>query len=308
MILTITLNPAIDMSYRMNTLELDTVNRCSNVIKTAGGKGINVTRVIRLAGKDVCATGFLGGTNGQFISEELSAIGTDHQFLQIDGNTRNCIAILHDHGKQTEILEDGPEIKQEDAIRFISMFEHMIDSYEVITASGSLAKGLPSSFYRQLISIANEKGKKFILDTSGDALKEGIEAKPFLIKPNREELSKLIGNDVQSIDDVKQAILSLKRYEIPFIVVSLGADGALGFYKDQFYKITPPNIDAVNPVGSGDSMIAGLAIAISEGFSPEKIFAYGSAFGTLNAMEEKTGYINQSLIDSFVEQTMVELL
>lgn len=116
--MTITLNPSVDISYQLDRLTLDGVNRCARVIKTAGGKGLNVTRVIHCVGEKVCATGFLGGTNGQFIRNQLTEQGISNTFVPIAGDTRNCIAILHE-GKQTEILEDGPSLSSKEKEAFL---------------------------------------------------------------------------------------------------------------------------------------------------------------------------------------------
>lgn len=308
MILTITLNPSVDISYKLDSLHLNEVNRCYRVIKTAGGKGLNVTRVIRLAGENVCATGFLGGTTGKFIENVLNENNINHQFISIQGETRHCIAILH-NGKQTEILEAGPCITEEESSTFIENYKIIIDNFDVIVASGSLPIGLDSSFYQKLINIANEKGKKFILDTSGEALAEGLKANPYLIKPNKDELSKLLNTEITSIQDAKEAINHLKKqFDIEYIIVSLGEKGAVGFHGGKFYISTPPKVRAVNPVGSGDSMIAGFAIAISRNLDPIEILKYGCAFGTLNAIEEKTGYIQPKLINSFITKTEVSVL
>lgn len=306
MILTITLNPSVDMSYFLKKLEIDTINRASHVLKTAGGKGINVTRVVHLAGHPVRATGFLGGTNGTFILQQLHELQVSTDFVLIRENTRNCIAILHER-KQTEILEGGPEIYEDEAKQFIEKFERLIEQTDVITASGSLPNGLPPSFYQTLISIANAKRKKFILDTSGQALRESLSARPFLIKPNLEELEQFINKKVKTIDEVKQAILSLhQEVQIPIIVVSLGADGAVAFANGRFYKGTPPNVEVKNTVGCGDAMVAGFAIAIDLGLSVEEILAYGCAFGALNAMDERTGYIDRNSIDVCLLKTVIE--
>ncbi|MGX1984078.1 tagatose 6-phosphate kinase [Thermolongibacillus altinsuensis] len=309
MILTITLNPSVDINYKLDSLHLNEVNRCYRVIKTAGGKGLNVTRVIQLAGENVCATGFLGGTTGEFIENVLNENNINHQFIKIQGETRHCIAILH-NGKQTEILEAGPCITEEEASTFIENYKNIINNVDVVVASGSLPIGLDSSFYQKLINIANEKGKKFILDTSGEALGEGLKANPYLIKPNKDELSKLLNIEkITTIQDVKEAINYLKeQFDIEYIIVSLGEKGAVGFHGGKFYIATPPKVRAVNPVGSGDSMVAGFAIAIARNLDPIETLKYGCAFGTLNAIEEKTGYIQPKLINSFITETEVSVL
>lgn len=183
-ILTLTLNPSVDISYPLNHLELDTVNRVSTTRKTAGGKGLNVARVIAQLGQKVAGSGFLGGDLGNFIAKKLSGDNIENWFMQISGETRNCIAILHDDGKQTEILESGPEITATEADDFLDHLEKYLDQIDLMTISGSLPKGLPTDFYSQLIELADRHGVQTLLDSSGEPLLKSLTSlhRPYLIK------------------------------------------------------------------------------------------------------------------------------
>lgn len=190
MILTVTLNPSVDISYPLETLKIDTVNRVKDVSKTAGGKGLNVTRVLYESGDKVTATGFLGGKIGEFIESELEQSPVSPAFYKISGNTRNCIAILHE-GNQTEILEQGPTISHEEAEGFLDHYSNLIKQSEVVTISGSLPSRLPNDYYEKLIQLASDEGVAVVLDCSGAPLETVLKssAKPTAIKPNNEELS-----------------------------------------------------------------------------------------------------------------------
>ena len=192
MILTVTMNPSIDISYPLDVLQLDTVNRVAEVSKTAGGKGLNVTRVLSEIKDPVAATGLLGGRTGQFILDHLGE-GIEERFFEIAGDTRNCIAILHE-GKQTEILEKGPTISEKEGQDFLDHYRHLVEQVEVVAISGSLPAGLPVDYYASLVKIAREAGKTVVLDCSGASLEAAIQAavKPTVIKPNNEELSQLL--------------------------------------------------------------------------------------------------------------------
>lgn len=306
MILTLTLNPAIDMNYRLDKLLINQVNRCDQVGKTPGGKGLNVTRVLKCAGEPVCATGFLGGKTGEFISAELEKKGISNSFVSIAGTTRHCLAFMHE-GNQTEILEGGPAISEEEAEAFLRHYEVLLDKADVITASGSLPKGLEADFYQKLIERAREKGKPFLLDTSGASLAEGIKARPALIKPNQDELSALIGRPLTDEGEIIDAIKRLAEESgIDYVMVSLGKNGVIGCCDGAIYKAVPPKVKAVNPVGSGDSMIAGFAYAISHEEPLERVLAYGVTFGTLNAMEDKTGFIDGEQIVPFLMRVEIK--
>lgn len=146
MILTVTLNPSVDISYKLADLKLDDINRVTDVSKTAGGKGLNVSRVLKQLGGQVGATGFLGGSLGTFIRKELQKSNVVDYFIDIEGATRNCIAVIHDGNQQTEILEDGPSITESEAAKFLKQFKTVLEKVELITISGSLPQGVEKNF------------------------------------------------------------------------------------------------------------------------------------------------------------------
>lgn len=152
MILTVTMNPSVDISYPLGRLQLDTVNRVIDTRKTPGGKGLNVTRVLAQLGDQVVASGFLGGKIGEFIETELDKVAIKHDFYKIQDETRNCIAILHE-GQQTEILEQGPTISEVEAKGFLAHFEGLLPKLDIVSISGSLPKGLGTDYYTEMISL-----------------------------------------------------------------------------------------------------------------------------------------------------------
>lgn len=308
MIITVTLNPSIDVAYQLETFQLDGVNRVQDVRKTAGGKGLNVTRVLQQLGDPVLATGFLGGGLGQVLAQELDRQGIAHSFQEIAGETRNCVAVLH-QGQQTEILEQGPEISPEEAQAFTAHFKELLAEAQWVVFSGSLPKGLPVDFYVSLIALCQEAGVGVLLDTSGASLEAVLEssARPNLIKPNLEELSQLVGREVSlDLADLK-ALLAHERFAgIDWIVVSLGAAGAFVKHGDKYYRVRIPKIEVVNPVGSGDSTVAGLASGLSQGLADADVLKRGNLLGMLNAQEEATGFVNLDKAADLLEQIEVE--
>lgn len=309
MILTITLNPSVDISYKLDTLSVNDVNRVSNTSKTAGGKGLNVSRVIRQLGEEVAACGFLGGSLGDFIRKELEVYKIKDSFVEIEKNTRNCIAVMHD-GKQTEILESGPEINAQEEKEFIEVFEKAVKNVEIITVSGSLPKGVSTDFYNRLIEIAAEHDKQILLDTNGKTLGNTLqsEKKPYLIKPNQSEIAELLKmpemNKMKLIEELKSSFFQ----HISWVVVTMGDEGAIVKHNQDIYKMTPPKIEAINPVGSGDSVIAGFAVGLSKGLKDESLIKFGLTMGVLNAGEEQTGFVNVDKIDWCMNEMIVEKL
>lgn len=304
------MNPSVDISYRLEEFKINDVNRVSTVMKTAGGKGLNVARVIHLLDAPVLATGVLGGTIGDYIEAQLNQNGIQHNFLRTNQESRNCIAILHD-GKQTEILEAGPTFSNVEKAQFLGHFTELLENAEVVTISGSLPKGLDASVYTEMIFLAEQKQIPVVLDCSGKVLEQVLnfrEAKPFVIKPNIDELNQLLGMNIQS-DDLEglQKAVSHSLFDgIAWVVISLGAKGAFIKHLDDYFVASIPKVSVVNPVGSGDSVVAGLAVAILQKESPENMIKMAMTTGVLNTMEAQTGFIDIEKYPSIFNQIEVK--
>ncbi|MGG5741702.1 MULTISPECIES: tagatose-6-phosphate kinase [Bacillus cereus group] len=308
MILAVTMNPSVDISYPIQDFKLDDVNRVENVRKTAGGKGLNVARVVKQMGEDVLATGVIGGTIGDYIIQELTKSDIRNHFYKINQESRNCIAILHE-GKQTEILESGPSVSAEEGDAFLEKYRELLSEVSIVTISGSLPKGLESGFYRQMVEIGREKGIPVIIDTSGEPLRQVLNhnVKPFAIKPNISELFQLFGMEVEeSTSSLKQLLNNKLFHGIEWIVVSMGAAGALLKHGGDYYRVTIPAIEVINAVGSGDATVAGLAVALKRKQAVSDILKTAMTTGMLNTMEEVTGYIDPEKFGQFFE--MVEII
>ena len=307
MILTVTMNPSIDISYPLDELKIDTVNRVEDVTKTAGGKGLNVTRVLSEFGDSVVATGLVGGKLGEFLVENIDD-KVSKRFFSIQGETRNCIAILH--GKnQTEILEKGPEVQVKEGQDFLVYFKELLNTVEVVAISGSLPAGLPVDYYASLVELANQVGKPVVLDCSGAALQAVLESphKPTVIKPNNEELSQLLGREIsKDLDELKEVLQEPLFDGIEWIIVSLGANGAFAKHGNTFYKVDIPRIQVVNPVGSGDSTVAGIASGLFHKETDQELLIKANVLGMLNAQEKMTGHVNMANYQGLYEQLIIK--
>lgn len=310
MILTVTLNPSVDISYHLDTFKIDDVNRVEKVTKTAGGKGLNVTRVAHELGTDVLATGILGGTIGTYITDQLQQQQVSHQFYQIEKESRNCIAVLHE-GKQTEILEAGPELTQADGEGFVRHFQELLEkeAVTVLTISGSLPKGLSPQVYKQIIKLANEKQIPVVLDTSGNTLAAVLDDDSLqiaAIKPNSDELGAIENRQLSPDPAEWKEILEGPRYRnVEWIIISMGGEGAFAKHRDIFYRVTIPKIKVVSPVGSGDATVAGIAYSLENHFADEKLLKTAMTTGMLNTMEVQTGHINAEHFDDYFEKVVV---
>lgn len=306
MILTITANPSVDMSYQLDKFNIDGVTRTDKVIKHAGGKGIHVGYVLHDLGEEVVHSGFVGGKLGEFIEEGLEAKGQKARFIKIKEPTRNCLAILHE-GKQTEILEAGPTISPAEREEFINKLDQISQGCKVISMSGSLPKGLDPSFYKDIIFYGKNKGIFVAVDTSGQTLKDVVNAdiKPDLIKPNETEVADLLGEEITK-DNIKDALEKSPLSEIEYVIVSLGSDGAVVKVGDRVFKASVPKVTAVNPVGSGDSSLAGAIFAISRDKKPEEVIKTSMTCGLLNVLTEEIAHIEIEKFDKYYEQILVE--
>ena len=304
MILTVTMNPSVDISYPLEKFNLDTVNRVAKAIKTPGGKGLNVTKVLNQLGADVTATGIVGRKNREWIREKLEERNIKEKFYICSKETRVCIAVLVKNS-ETEILEASEEVEEKDIKGFEEVFEELLEKSNIITISGSLLKGVEKDYYKKLIEMINSKNKKVILDTSGASLLEGIKAKPYLIKPNSDELEYITGEKINDEYELKEAVLKLKELGAENIIVSMGKDGAM-YFGERNLRVTIPEIEVCNTVGSGDSTVAGFAKGLQDNMNLEETLKLAMACGMANAQKTETGLIDVKDVKSFMKQIKIE--
>lgn len=309
MILTITANPSVDISYQLDDFVIDDVNRVDEVDKDAGGKGIHVGYVLDQLGHKVVNSGFVGGKLGEFIVKSLEDKGLESRFVEVDGQTRNCIAILHG-GKQTEILEKGPIISKDKEKEFLDRLDEISKDCKIINISGSLPKGLDSSFYKQIIAYSKSHDKFISVDTSGKTLLDIInaEVKPDLIKPNETEIREVVGKKLNSLEDLKEVLSKPPFSDIAYIIVSMGKSGALVKMANKFYKASVPTIEAINPVGSGDSSLAGALSAIDRNKDVVDVIKTSMTCGLLNALNKEIAKIDMNLFEQYYEKIEVKEL
>lgn len=212
MILTVTLNAAIDKRYVMRTFAEGEVNRVMSCVYTPGGKGLNVSKPAVIAGAEVVATGFVGGKAGEYITEEIEKLGIKSEFYHLRGESRSCINIWDEtKQRQTELLEPGFSVKTEEFEGFLQKFKGLVKQADVVAISGSIPKGLTAMAYPALISVVKDAGKQVILDTSGELLEEGIKAKPTMIKPNIDEIRMLTNSKCDTEEELLEAAIEIYR-------------------------------------------------------------------------------------------------
>lgn len=301
MIVTVTLNAAIDKRYVVAGAKLGEVNRVLECTYTPGGKGLNVSKPAAIAGAKVVATGLVGGHSGNYIVEGLQPFGIESAFFHLNKESRSCINIWDSiQQMQTEYLEPGFIVEPSEFEAFVEQFETLVEEAEVVAISGSVPQGLDGRAYQRLVRIVKMAGKKVILDTSGELLRMGIEEKPYMVKPNIDEIRMLTGTTCDTREELLQAASNIHEQGVDMVVISLGEEGAVLVCKEGMYRAKVPRIDAVNTVGCGDAMIAGFAIGLEKGLEIEEILRLASAISAATALREETGF--------FVMEDMERLL
>ncbi len=302
MILTVTPNAAVDKTYTVAGFALDRVNRPSLVHTVAGGKGINVARVYQTLGGKAVAAGFLAGNNGRIVARAMAAEGIENACVRAPGETRLCIAAIDpDTGTQTEINESGPTTTPA-AIRALKrQIQRLLSlsKFRFVVLSGSLPPGAPPDLYAELIEIARSAGVPVLLDTSGVPLVRGIEARPWLIKPNQAELAAVIGRPISTVEETLGAARELQARGAERVAATLGPGGAILVDGNVAWLAKPPPICFASAVASGDSFVAALLWSWLHGPSPaepQEALRMATGAGAANAEVIGAGFCSRDSI------------
>ena len=295
MILTVSLNPAVDKTCETVRLLPGEVNRMRRTFSVAGGTGINVTKILRQFHLPVAAMGFLGGYSGRMIEDTVMKLGAECHFTRVKGDTRTNINILGDDGYVTELLESGPEITDKELENFRKEFMYCLEQCDFVVLSGSAPKGVPADIYAGLIAQCKAEGRRVVLDTSGDFLKAGAAAKPYMIKPNKKEMEFLVGHKLPDRASIADEAKKLIEGGIEKVVVSLGSQGLL--YVDCNHVIFEPakEVEVFNTVGCGDSVVASLAMSEIAGENADIALKKAAALSAANAATLESGCIPMNI-------------
>ncbi|WDM23582.1 1-phosphofructokinase [Paenibacillus polymyxa] len=283
MIYTVTLNPSIDYIVEVDDLKLGDLNRMKRDLKLPGGKGINVSRVLNQLGADSTAIGFLGGFTGRFIDDTLREESIRTDFVMIEDDTR--INIKLKHGDETEINGLGPVIREQEADALVQKLAGLHKN-DIVVLSGSIPPSLGGDFYDRLISVCQQTGAEFVIDTTGEALMKALVYKPLLIKPNHHELAELFGVTIHSKEEIVTYGRKLLEAGAKNVLISMAGEGALFITADEVYHANVPAGTVKNSVGAGDSMIAGFVGTLALHGDPIEAFRAGVASGSATAFSD----------------------
>lgn len=289
MITALSLNPSIDRTLTVPKFTYGGLNRVSSEKQDAGGKGVNVSLVLRALNCDVCCAGFLHRETSPIFAKKLSVAGADYDFVFCPGATRTNLKILDAAaGIITEINQSGRPVSPEELAQMTEIVRKHARESSMMVLSGSMPPGCPADYYEQLIRICREAGCRCILDADGEKLAHGLKAAPFLIKPNRYELEQLTGRSLKNRREILAAARELISGGVSVVAVSLGAEGAMIVDKETALYAPPLPLQVNSTVGAGDSMVAGLAAAFDRGDSLEEAFRTGVAAASAACLTEGT--------------------
>ncbi|MFN0073533.1 MAG: 1-phosphofructokinase [Chloroflexota bacterium] len=309
MILTVTTNPAVDQTLFVDTLQLGEVNRFGASQLDPAGKGINVSRMVHRLGWPTVAFGFLAGEIGRIAQKALDAERVQHYFIQVPGQTRlNVTVVDAATDTATSFYGPGPAVPAEYLDDLKSVLRFWMPSTRVMVIAGSLPVGIPDETHAGFIHLARSFGVTTILDTDAEALRQGVAAIPSLIKPNIEEAQRLLGRPLPDTDAIIDGARALLARGIGTVVISMGARGLICAQGERVWHVRPPQIERQSTVGSGDSLVAGLAIALARGDDIAEGLRLGSAAGAATAMTIGTALGTAADVQMLLPKVSIEVV
>ena len=305
MIYTITFNPAVDLVIQVPNCQLGALNRSKGEEYVAGGKGINMSIVLKRLGVDNIATGFLGGFSGKFIEEFLEKEGITPQFISVEGTTRINVKVKGE--VETEINAAGPNVGVEKFQQLVNYFQDILKEGDIVFLAGNAAPGLDETSYVEIARLCHARGVKLVLDTTKNSLLACLPYQPFMIKPNQHELEELFGVKIETQEEMLNYAFQLREKGVRNVLISCGGEGAfLVSETGQVLISNTPKGTLVNSVGAGDSMLAGFVGSIKSGLEPLEAFKWSVASGTATAFCQDIATKDQ--IDEIYRKIKIERL
>ncbi|PMN88185.1 1-phosphofructokinase [Enterovibrio norvegicus] len=307
-VVTVTLNPALDMTGAMGELNAGSVNLISSSNLNPGGKGINVAKVLADLGANVTVTGFLGNENQDPFVHLFEQQTITDKFVRVTGASRINVKLVEESGRVTDLNFPGVEVSEKDVSAFEATLFSLADTHDVFVIAGSLPRGISPDTLKRWILALHEQGKKVFFDSSNAALTEGLKATPWLIKPNDEELSQWAGQELTSEHALMQTGEALAETGIQNVVISRGADGVLWFANGKWLQSQPPKMHVVSTVGAGDTLVAGMCWGELNQWSRERTLGFATALSALAVTQVNVGVENIIDVENLKNQISVKQL
>ena len=309
MILCVGTTPAAQRVMVFRKLQTDAVNRAANTLDGAAGKSVNVAKVLAKLGAQPVATGFVGGVRGDGLLQVLASRGIDAEFVKVSAPTRQCISVLDQATRTvTELVEESQAVGLADYEKLREIIRTRLPKCEAVVMFGSLTPGGPVDFYRMITEQANARGILSIVDAQGPPLIEALMAKPGLVKPNRLELSATVQRSLDNEAAVISAMDEVRKRGARRIVVTAGKSAILAMDNDALWRIHSPVIEAVNPIGSGDSFTAGLVWRLTQNESLGEACRWAAAAGAANALSVMPGDVDKRDVERLLGEVKIQRL
>ena len=293
MILTVTLNAAVDRTLTVPNLQLGHRHRASESLTIAGGKGINIARALKLLGEPVVATGLAGGGSGERILDDLSREGILHDFVRISDTSRTSTAVIDPMaGTYTEINEWGPHVEPDELEILREKLDYLVRGADFVVFAGTLPRGVSESFYAETIREVNRQGVAAVLDSEGEPLRLGVEAEPFLVSPNQQEAEALVGQELSEEQDFVFALDQIAEMGARNVLITQesGCYALLRNHREKHrYHASATLVEPVSPVGAGDVLLAGFLAGLTAERPPEEALRSAVAAGTASTLEVGAG-------------------
>ena len=309
MIITVTLNPAMDKVLVVDSFRLNVTNRIQEQFYCIGGKGTHISFNLSLLGVRSMAIGVVMGQNGGEILKTLQSMNIDVQFLQLpEGNSRLNYALVDGDGNCTLIAEKGQLMDTAVIERLISHYTERVHSGDIVVISGDASNQKHTGLQDTLMDIAAQKGARVCLDASGEHLAAGIKKAPFFIKPNANELSMLAGRELESEAEIIEAMREISAAGVRNVVVSLGGEGSLACSDGSYFRITAPQVEVRNTVGCGDALVAGILAGFEKGLEIEENLRQATAIASAAAMSKATVGFDAALLPELAGRVVIKPL
>lgn len=309
MILTVSLNPCIDRTIEVEKFLYGGTNKVLKTREDISGKGINVSIALQNLGVSNKATGFSFAEDEDRLRRFFEAIHCPYRFYTVSGSLRVNIKIFDTEKRvMSEFNDKGREVSESDLTAFLSLIEQEWDGIDILVVDGSVPPGVPRSIYKELILLAKARGIKTVLDATGDLLALALEAKPYFVKPNREELEAFYGKAFKDTKEMIRFGKSLIQKGIRYLCISLGEEGALFITSEKCYKAKPVKVLVQGVQGAGDSMVAGACLAITKGLADEEIFRYAVACATGSLLHPGTQLCEKEDLEDMLPKVEITTL
>jgi 1-phosphofructokinase family hexose kinase len=306
LIATLTLNPMLDKTLHVASLQRGKIRRADRIQMVVGGKGVNVSRQLTRLGRQTLATGFLGGEIGVLLARLLTEEKIPHDFVRIGSMTREGVTYREHNGSTTAVFEPPHKVTRQEVDRLVRKCRQLPLRGGWIVCSGSSPGRSTDTVYRDILEEARRRGVETVLDSYGPALLRGITGRPTLVKVNRQEYEKSFRVRLNNSSAKQTAVRRLLSLGPRYAIITDGSRDAYGAFREAVWRVTPPRVETVNSTGSGDSMLAGLLFGLTTGWSFPRALRFGAAAGAANAGRWEVASSSHRAISALAPEVLVE--